>query len=377
MKILYHHRIGSIDGGEVVHIRELIAALRRLGHEVVVSGPVDLENPQARQPLAAALRLRDILPRALGELIEFSLSMPLFCILLVLYLRHRPNFVYERASPFSVATVLLKRITGCRLLVEVNAPLTVERSLYNGLALRWLAQWSEERVWRSADYVLPVTAALADIVRASGVADAHIAVIANGVRTDDLAVRSDAKAELGLAGHTVIGFVGYPRDWNRLERVVEALTEDALADARFAIIGDGPALAAVRERAQQLGVADRVLLVGAVARERVPHYVCAFDIAVQPGVTPYASPLKVVEYMALDRAIVAPDQPNMRELLRDGETALLFAPDDAASFRDCLVRLAGDAELRRRLGAAAGADIRRGDRTWDANARRVVELARQ
>jgi glycosyltransferase involved in cell wall biosynthesis len=91
---------------------------------------------------------------------------------------------------------------------------------------------------------------------------------------------------------------------------------------------------------------------------------------------PYASPLKVFEYMAAGRAIVAPDQPNIREVLRDGETALLFDPGKPGALWEAIGRLAGDPALRARLGAAARAEVLSRDLTWAGNARRVVALLR-
>ena len=81
--------------------------------------------------------------------------------------------------------------------------------------------------------------------------------------------------------------------------------------------------------------------------------------------------------MAAGRAIVAPDQPNIREMLRDEETALLFSPDAAGAMWHAVRRLAGDAALRQRLGAAARAEIARRDYTWRGNAGRIVAWARE
>ena len=85
--------------------------------------------------------------------------------------------------------------------------------------------------------------------------------------------------------------------------------------------------------------------------------ISAFDIVLQPGVNAYASPLKTYEYMALGRAIVAPETPNMREILSQDGTALLFDPDSTAAFEQAIERLAGDPALRASLGAAARAAI--------------------
>ncbi len=80
--------------------------------------------------------------------------------------------------------------------------------------------------------------------------------------------------------------------------------------------------------------------------------------------------------MAAGRAIVAPDQPNIREILTDGETALLFDPAETGSVWQAIQRLAADPGLRQRLGEAARAEIARRDYTWERNAERIVAMAR-
>ena len=133
----------------------------------------------------------------------------------------------------------------------------------------------------------------------------------------------------------------------------------------------------LERQAEALGLAGRVRFTGLQAREQVPALIAGFDIALQPRVVEYASPLKIFEYMAAGRAIVAPDQENIREILRDGETALLFDPARPEAMWQAIRRLAGDAALRHRLGSAARAEIVRRDYTWAGNARRVVGWARQ
>jgi glycosyltransferase involved in cell wall biosynthesis len=124
-------------------------------------------------------------------------------------------------------------------------------------------------------------------------------------------------------------------------------------------------------------VADRVVFKGLVPRGAVRDHVAAFDVALQPAVTPYASQLKMIEYMALGRAIVAPDLPNIAELLRDGETGLLFDPESDGAIARVLDRLLDDPALRVRLGDAARAAVRTQKLTWRNNAERSVELFRK
>jgi glycosyltransferase involved in cell wall biosynthesis len=85
--------------------------------------------------------------------------------------------------------------------------------------------------------------------------------------------------------------------------------------------------------------------------------------------------LKVFEYMAAARAIVAPDQPNLREVLTHEHDALLFDPAEAGGFWRTVERLAAEPALRARLGAAARRTVLERDLTWDGNARRVVAIA--
>jgi glycosyltransferase involved in cell wall biosynthesis len=98
------------------------------------------------------------------------------------------------------------------------------------------------------------------------------------------------------------------------------------------------------------------------------------DVTIQPGATPYASPIKLFEYMAMGRAILAVAQPNIEEVLRDGENALLFPASDQPAFSKALARLIEDAGLRTRLGQAALETVRSRQLFWEANAKRVLDL---
>jgi glycosyltransferase involved in cell wall biosynthesis len=88
--------------------------------------------------------------------------------------------------------------------------------------------------------------------------------------------------------------------------------------------------------------------------------------------TGVASPMKVLEYMAMARAVVAPRMPNIEDFLKDGTEGLLFRPGDSKDLADVLGRLAKDSELRERLGAAARIRIER-DRNWRHNAELVID----
>jgi glycosyltransferase involved in cell wall biosynthesis len=142
-------------------------------------------------------------------------------------------------------------------------------------------------------------------------------------------------------------------------------------------VGDGPARPTIEARARELGVSAQVSITGVVARDRVMKYIEAFDIALQPSVVEYASPLKLFEYMALGRAIVAPDSPNIREILKDGRDAVLFDHNNPAAFKVAIARLLADPALCGHIGTAARETLIERGLTWQSNARRVTDIAQQ
>ncbi len=376
MKILFHHRTASKDG-QAVHIEELVAAFRRRGHEVIVCGPETTAREDFGGESKAVARLKSTLPKALYEILELGYSLVAYRRLRRAVVSHRPDVLYERYNLFLPAGAWLRRRLPIPMFLEVNAPLFEERQTHGGLALRRIARWSEEATWRGADMVLPVTRVLADHVRRAGVPERRIAVIPNGINAERFLKSVDAsptRARLGLAGTIVLGFTGFVREWHGLGAVVDLLADDSEHKLSLLVVGDGPGRQALERQAAAAGVADRVRFTGLVQRDFVAEHVAAFDIALQPSVTPYASPLKIFEYLALGRPVVAPKTANIEETLTDERTALLFPAGDAEAFRSRIARLSADEGLRRRIGEAGRRLIDDRGLTWDANARRLEAL---
>lgn len=383
MRILYHHRTASKDG-QAVHIEEMVTALRAEGHEVRMVGPspdtAGGESGAMGDDLGWVRQLKSLLPGAVYELLELAYSLHAYRKLAKAAGEFQPDFIYERYNLYLLAGTLLARRHGIPLLLEVNAPLVFERSRHSGgLALPRLARWAEGFVWRAADRVLPVTQVLADYVREYGVAEERICVIANGINEAHFAqapTPAQAKERLGLAGKLVLGFTGFVRDWHGVDRVIDWMASaEAPANAHLLIVGDGPARGALEEQARRLGLAQAVSFTGVVDRTAVPAHIAAFDVALQPAVTDYASPLKLIEYLALGKAIVAPRARNLLEVLSDGENAATFDETAPGGLAATLSRVAGDSALRAQLARGARATISCRQLTWRNNARRVAALA--
>ena len=371
MRILYSHRIASRDG-QGVHLEAMVAALGAGGHEVLVVGPASFGAAEHGGESRWVGRVRRALPRWAAELAELAYAVPATWRLARAAAGFRPDVIYERANLYHLAGRIVARWRGVPLLLEVNAPMAEERGRFGGLALPGLAAWMERLAWRGASRALPVTEVLGGRLIAAGVPRERITVVPNGIHLADF----PEPAPRGSRGPLVLGFVGFVREWHGLDTVLRGMAAwQGPRELSLVVVGEGPARPALEKLARDLGLSQHVHFTGLAAREEVPKLVAGFDVALQPASVPYASPLKVFDYMAAGRAIVAPDQPNLREILEDGRTALLFDPTEPGAMWRAVARLAGAPELLEGLGAAARAEVLRRDLTWEGNAKRVVCIA--
>jgi glycosyltransferase involved in cell wall biosynthesis len=372
-----------------VHIAEMQRAFRARGHEVeevslVPSAPtVSADGVAAAAPAGGrwadrTARSTSRLPR---ELLELGYNGVAYRRLARAIRRRRPDMVYERYATFTFAGVLAARRHGVPIVLEVNSPLAAERARHGGLALGPLARAAERWACAHADLTVVVSTELARALAAEGVVSRRLRVLLNGVRRGfGAGSRARGRRRLGVDdARPVVGAVAWFRPWHRLEDLLAAFEDPAVAatSAVLALVGGGPALDPPSPRLARLIAGGRAVLPGAVQRDGLEDVLAALDVAVQPAVTPYACPMKLVEYLAAGCAVLAPASPNVRELVGDeGEAALLCGsgPEpSAAELRDGLLRLLGDPDLRARLGSSARARVERAGLYWEENARRVEE----
>ncbi len=376
MRILIHHRIASFDG-QAVHLSKLATALRELGCEVLIVGPPVVRRLSVGKVLPVVDALRRKLPRPAYEGLEFAYSGFAFARLLWAWFRFRPDVLYERFNLYQPAGLWLKRLVGIPMLLEVNAPLRTERGLERPIACQRLASWSERIVIQGADRVLPVSRSLARLLESIGVPSDRIAVVPNGadpLPSGRILPESEAKGLLGLLGRTVIGFVGFVRPWHKLDWAVDLVSrEGSRRNLHLLLVGDVAEGSEIASLATS-GLEGCVTVTGAVAPHEVAAYLAAVDVAIQPGGTEYASPIKIFEYMAQARAIVAPDTENIREIL-DETCALLYQPNDPTAFCRAVMRLCDDPGERHTLGRAARQRLLDMSLTWKHAAERVRSIA--
>ena len=381
MKILYHHRVASKDG-QYVHIKEIVNALRKLGHEVIMAEPASINKKSFGESSGLVKNIRTLLPGFIHELIEFLYCFLDYFKLVRLIRKHKPDCIYERYNLFFPSGIWAKKRFRLPLLLEVNAPLYEERSQHDSIQLDKLADWTERYSWNNADYVLPVTGVLAKKIIEKGVRNDKVVVIHNGINRDKFPADLDKTDRLvqevlgkyRIRDRLVLGFTGFVRSWHRLDRVLDVIAENRSENWHLLLVGDGPARAELEDKAAALNIADRMTITGVVDRRDIPAYVATFDVALQPDVVDYASPLKLFEYLALGKAILAPNRENIREILTDNENALLFDPADRNEFSRQLSRLCCSNDAREELGQRAFETIEAQNLYWEHNAEIIVSL---
>lgn len=369
MRILYHHRTQA-DGAEGVHIAEMVRAFRELGHEVRLVGA---EARGGVGPSSVAGRLKAALPGSVFEVAACAFNIPEYLQVRRVIAAFRPDLVYARHARFGVGAALAARHGGVPLALEVNClfadPLYHQ---FEPLRLRWVAFALERRALQAATIALPVSTPLGDRIRA--LVPTRVLVLPNGadpIRFDPATADGQAmRARLGLGTACVAGWVGILRAWHGLDLLLDAVARvDGLT---LLLVGDGPARPSVEAHAASLGIADRVVITGRVPHDRIGDYIAAMDIAVVADErTGVASPMKLLEYMAMARPVVAPDLPNIRDVVRPDVDGVLFEPGVTTALADALGGLAADAVLRARLGGQGRAQVI-AERNWHANACMVL-----
>jgi glycosyltransferase involved in cell wall biosynthesis len=146
---------------------------------------------------------------------------------------------------------------------------------------------------------------------------------------------------------------------------------------RLLIVGDGPQRETVAALARDLGVEHRTVFTGSIAHEQVPELVAAFDVAVVPYREQrrfYFSPLKLYEYLAAGRPVVAADVGEIGHCIASGKTGLRYQPGVLGSLTDAIEAVLSDPPLATALGRA-GRDHVLEHHRWESTAAAIVEFA--
>ena len=251
----------------------------------------------------------------------------------------------------------------------------------NGLELRQFAHEMERRIFMDSNRVVVVSEAMVDFVRSLGIPRKRIVLLPNGVNPSkfypDDSNRQIVRSKLKLNSKIVIGFVGNFRPWQDIETLIDAfcLIHSNNSDVHLLIVGDGPTRDKFEQQVQRAGLSTNVTWTGIIPHINVPAYISAMDITIAPyhaNENFYFSPIKVFEYMAVGKPVVASKIGQLKKIIKNGKTGHHYETGNVKQLKNLLQELINNPQLRKRLGESARKWVTK-NRTWDENVKTILE----
>lgn len=241
----------------------------------------------------------------------------------------------------------------------------------------------ESHVFKNVDAVTTICEGLRAEIVSRGIPAEKITVIPNAVDTESFTfgapARADLQEQLGLAGKTVLGFIGSFYAYEGLPLLLEAMPDliRIHPDLRLLLVGGGPQEGLIHRLIEEKKLTDAVVTTGRVPHQSVQDYYNLVDIFVYPRLpmrlTNLVTPLKPLEAMAQGRLVVASDVGGHKELIRHGTTGMLFVAGQVdsliTSVDDLLTHRDGWDTMRQQ-----GREFVEHERTWANSVARYPDV---
>ena len=386
--------------GYAIRSRNLISAQRVIGESIlVVTGPLhELDDPTAtdvfvdeveylRTPIKgrftqAALRQRwplvrehEVVRALRNRLLEITRTYPVR----ILY-AHSPALC-------GLAGLQAARKRGLPFVYEIRAfwEDAANQDGAGASSLLWrsrLTHGLETYVARNADAVAAIAKPMLDDLKTRGISSNRLFHVPNGVDTArfEPGNRDENLAhELGLVDRPVFGFFGSLYRYEGVSWLIRAASQLRSRGHRFSvlIIGRGEDQAAIADAVRECDASSYVRSLDHVSHEQISRYYSVLDISVYPRrslrLTELVTPLKPLEAMALGKPVLASAVGGIRELVEDGNTGLLFEPENIADFCRQAERMIVSPALRDSLSERGRNFVVR-ERAWSVLSQRYRQI---
>ncbi len=389
MKILYYspHPNLSLNSqsGYGTHFREMIKAFRALGHEVsvLIMGGEEEESPRQKDVKPSIKqKIKPFIPvKIWTSMKDFNLIR--FDGYAKEALEERvkdfnPDLIYERSAYLQTSGVEIAKKYTIPHFMEINSPHIEEIKFFQGDS--WYekkAIEAESKQVNLSDRLLPVSSALRDyLAKSYGVSANKFTVVPNAIDPKKLEYsKSNASAissKYGLKGKVVIGFVGSIFPWHGIDKMIKAISQlQSVENVKVLIVGDGETLPNLQKKAKDLGLSDIISFVGKVPHKDVFSYIECMDIAIMADSNWYGSPVKIFEYGGMGKAIIAPDNIPVRDVMEDRKDGILVQPN-VDSISKAIESLIENSDLRTSMAQSFHQKVLASHK-WIDNAKRVID----
>jgi len=376
----------SLHQGYTVHVKNILQGLKTAGNHPFL---LTINS----QPKLPGFEQYKTIPHKYIRLVHnffpytglFN-SIRIYWNIISLHQKYKFDLIHERYGLYSMGGVWASHLLKLPYVLEVNAPLIEEKSLFtaplSGCQLR-MAKRSTFYNFKKADQIIAVSSTLKYYLQQKWSVDPNkIFVLPNasdGKKFNAVSIRKKQRAHLGLNGETVVGYVGTFQPWFGIENLIKAFVQlkQGSKNLVLMLVGDGAAKSSCKQLAEQYHVSSQVLFIESVPHEQVPQFLSVIDIAVAPYTDLpmgfYGSSLKVFEYMAAGKAIIASELGQIKEVLQNEKNALLVQPGNVSQLSDAINRLVKDDSLRTSLGKNAKHELSKFHR-WETYIKKLESV---
>ena len=363
MKILFLALSDDVHGfaGNSIHIRELAKALDSLGHSIylmagynekTIQNDINLEDSIIVDYSKKILNIPFPKSTFISKMILSSNAIKNFM----------PSVIYERNFNCYVGA-LLSKVFRIPLVVEINGLVDEEiilqrNKINNSKTKRKMFNWIRKKSFNQAQAIVAVTDGIKnELQRNYRIPPEKINVIANGANIDIFKPmdQREAKEELGLnIKNKYVCFVGNLAPWQGVEYLIKAapIVLEEVPEARFLIVGDGMVREELENMVAEMDLQDKFLFTGSVSFDMVPRYINVSDVCTVPKKMMLSgfSPLKLYEYMACGKPVVATDTDGF-EIVKIYNTGLLINPENPIFYSNAIINLLQSEQLCEKMGA--------------------------
>ncbi len=363
--------------GASIHIREFLKTLVLKGYEpIIAASRLALENPENHEypvyqlPGFANIEFMNGSDKqnedkhTMKEASDYYRNEAIGQMISTIYQNHEFELLYERYSIFSTAGLVFAKNFKIPFILEVNAPLVLEASEFRQLNQLALAKSVEKFLFTTADHVITVSDKLKEYVLNIAPKTA-VTTVPNGVSLDNYDNNRTLKKSSDAVDEFVIGFVGSIKPWHGVDILIDAFAAIHQVDEslRLRLVGGGQKdyIEQLQNQCEALDLIDKVEFVGAVEHNTIPSHIAKLDIVTAPYPKLdnfYFSPLKVFEYLAAGKPIVASAIGQISDLLVNEKNALLVDAGSKEELGEAIVRLKNDVSLRKKISSQALEDAK-------------------
>ncbi|MCK5742960.1 MAG: glycosyltransferase family 4 protein [Chlorobi bacterium] len=295
----------------------------------------------------------------------------------------KPDFIYQHHAHFNYAGTLLKKKTGLPYFLQCEAVEYWAKANWGKLYFKKLLKWAEEIQWAAADAIVVISERVKEMMVELGVDADKIIVNPSAVNPDKFSPDvSDERIrkKLEIEKTFVCGFTGSFSQWHGVEVLAEAVKYiiSEIPDAKILLVGDGLLRHNIEVIIKKDNVGDSTIITGIVPYGEIPEYLSACDILLSPCVSNedgsefFNSPIKLFEYLAMGKPIIATDVGQQSDVIQHNVNGLLCPERDPKALADGVIEIYKNKDLADRLSKEARKTAVE-KYNWKFNAQRIVD----